>query len=515
MTSSKTKPWDGAAVKRTIARKSITPTDEQQAINGCDDDLIVGNAFAGTGKTSTLELYTRSRPSERFLYVAFNKALQLEAERRFGSNTVCRTTHALAFPRFGAMYSGKLGSIRALDVSERLKISFNDARVVVNVLNNYISSKHRIISDVHLPDAGIQAVEVDRYLKLANEAWRASIDIKDEMPIPHDGYLKLYALSNPDLSARFSVILFDEAQDANPVTSQIIMNQSSSRIVMMGDRYQSIYAFRGARNAMSDDIIADASKFYLTKSFRFGEGIANVASMLLNDFHAEERQIQGLGKHQKSAFSVSKSNPYAVLTRTNGGLFRNCIKMVRERTPFCLISGIDNYNFAQIEDAYHLFNHEPKKVRDAFLKRFDSFAKFSDYADETEDISCQSLVKIVDEVRHDIPSLLMKIRSAVLPDSEQGRAAANVLMCTAHRSKGLEFDQVVLDNDFPSLLDDETGEPIFATSVAEQQEVNLLYVAVTRAERAIQLNETLNDYLAWKRENQEMSRGARTSCTTS
>ena len=45
------------------------------------------------------------------------------------------------------------------------------------------------------------------------------------LPITHDVYLKLWALSDPDLKKDF--IFFDETQDANPVILDIISKQQS------------------------------------------------------------------------------------------------------------------------------------------------------------------------------------------------------------------------------------------------------------------------------------------------
>ncbi|XFB08796.1 hypothetical protein AAGT13_21640, partial [Azotobacter salinestris] len=43
---------------------------------------------------------------------------------------------------------------------------------------------------------------------------------------PHDGYLKLWALSKPDLSTRFDIVLGDEAQDINPVIAGLLAQQA-------------------------------------------------------------------------------------------------------------------------------------------------------------------------------------------------------------------------------------------------------------------------------------------------
>jgi superfamily I DNA/RNA helicase len=60
---------------------------------------------------------------------------------------------------------------------------------------------------------------------------------------------------------------------------------------------------------------------------------------------------------------------------------------------------------------------------------------------------------------------------------------------TAHRSKGLEFEQVLLDDDFHDLVD-RRGNPNRGALdfQAFEQEINLLYVGMTRARHALELN---------------------------
>ncbi|MCT6953414.1 UvrD-helicase domain-containing protein, partial [Salmonella enterica] len=79
--------------------------------------------------------------------------------------------------------------------------------------------------------------------------WAMMSSRQETFPVTHDTYLKIYQLSKPDLSARCTTVLFDEAQDANPVTSAIILEQPC-RVVLVGDTHQQIYRFRGADNAL-------------------------------------------------------------------------------------------------------------------------------------------------------------------------------------------------------------------------------------------------------------------------
>ena len=53
---------------------------------------------------------------------------------------------------------------------------------------------------------------------------------------------------------------------------------------------------------------------------------------------------------------------------------------------------------------------------------------------------------------------------------------------------------VILANDFPELID-EHGQ-LLAADKLDRQEVNLLYVAVTRASHGLELNDTTKDFMS-------------------
>ncbi len=56
---------------------------------------------AGTGKTTTLVKYAQQRPHMRFLYLAFNKSVTMQAQRSFPYNVECSTVHSMAFRAVG------------------------------------------------------------------------------------------------------------------------------------------------------------------------------------------------------------------------------------------------------------------------------------------------------------------------------------------------------------------------------------------------------------------------------
>lgn len=87
----------------------------------------------------------------------------------------------------------------------------------------------------------------------------------------------MWQLSRSVIPAGF--IMFDEAQDANPVTAFVVQDQDSAQVIAVGDSCQAIYGWRGAIDALSE-WPADG-RLHLTQSFRFGPAVAAEANKWL------------------------------------------------------------------------------------------------------------------------------------------------------------------------------------------------------------------------------------------
>lgn len=296
-------------------------------------------AYAGTGKTATLVAYAQARPDQRILYLAFNKPIQREAARRFPSHVKCLTTHALAYRRVGRAFheAGRLGSLGAGELMDRFDLAPVDARRVLDTLESFLRSADRRPSGRHVP---ADLVESDRtpVVRLATRAWEAMQAREGDLPMTHDGYLKLYQLSRPDLSQAFDLLLFDEAQDANEVTLELIGQQPIPQVVV-GDTHQSIYAFRGAVDALGRFEAGETLR--LTQSFRFGPGIAAVATALLAGLKGEAHPVVGQ-TDRETEFEVDRSRPYTVIARTNATVFDEAVSLLGT-TRFHLIGGVASY----------------------------------------------------------------------------------------------------------------------------------------------------------------------------
>lgn len=85
---------------------SFKPTLEQEqavAAFGTGESLKI-NAYAGSGKTSTLQLLAHSSP-RKGQYLAFNKKIVTDSQDKFPSDVDCNTTHSVAFRSLKGRYS--------------------------------------------------------------------------------------------------------------------------------------------------------------------------------------------------------------------------------------------------------------------------------------------------------------------------------------------------------------------------------------------------------------------------
>ena len=487
------------------------PTPEQSAICHATGRVVKANAFAGTGKSSTFIFLAQQHRHEKMLYVAFNKAIQLEAECRFPNSVRARTGHSLAYSAKGRIYGSvprKLqGDIRPFHISGRMMNAGISRAIpaatqnlfagrVIETLKAFLVSEDREITLAHVSiGAGSnerQFYDGNTIANAAKQVWAWMQDPADTVPMLHDGYLKQYQLSDPVLN--FDRILFDEAQDTNPVMQAIVGSQSC-RIAYVGDRHQGIYGFRGAANAM-ESIQAD-EEFGLTGSFRFGPGVADVANRLLA-LKNEKLKIKGLGSATEVGVFDRHRHAHALISRGNVALFHEAVRAISAHRPFAFVGNIRDYRFDQISEAYNLYSGN--QVKDPFIGSFASFDEYAEYGEQMDDREVKGRVRIVSQYLDETPRLVDRIHANALPfvkDDEHAPPRLLVLT-TAHKSKGLEFDRVVLADGYQSLFDDEGNVfNVDEASAQDIEELNLLYVAATRARKQLQVSGELSDYIEW------------------
>jgi len=465
-------------------------TPEQALITQYKGRRLVVKAYAGTGKTTTLVKFSLNNPGERILYLAFNRAIRDEAISKFPRNVECKTSHQLAYAAIGRQYAHKLtNNLRLTDIANALPSpNWTMARDVMAALNAFITSAEQRILDCHFPQKENEpqsrtrnrVMYQARVLDAAQMIWQRMTDLEDEFPATHDTYLKLYQLSLPDLSRRYSIILFDEAQDSNPVTNHIVLQQNC-KVIFVGDDHQQIYRFRGASNAMKTSMLDKADTLYLTHSFRFGPQVAMVANALLM-LKQETRPVIGKGAEGQVLRKLPpNTKQFTALARTVMGVIGIAFSAALSGRSVFWVGGIKAYQLNELEDLFWFARREPQNVRNKkILKEYQSFEEYEEIAKATKDPEMLRAIALL-ETYDDIPHMIGMIRQHTV-NLEQN---ADIIVSTAHRCKGLEWQSVVLVDDYPDIFDPDMAHD------AREDEINLLYVAATRALQVLIINTAL------------------------
>jgi superfamily I DNA/RNA helicase len=321
------------------------------------------------------------------------------------------------------------------------------------------------------PEATMTAVR-EFALHGAKHVWTRMKTANDSMPLGHDGYLKLWALDSPVIAADF--ILLDEAQDTNPVVLDVLRKQPA-QMIYVGDKYQQIYEWRGAVNAMEK--IDTDSATYLTTSFRFGSAIAEAASKLLI-LLGEKRAIKG---NPIITSRIGHVTPQTILARTNASTIAAIIESIDAGKHPHLVGGTDEVK-EMLRGVQDLKEGRQSTVPDFF--GFDKWEQVVEFAKSGEGDHLLSFVNLV-EGRGE-RQLMWALNRTV--DEER----SNLIISTAHKAKGREWKTVRLMDDFLR-SQPKARQPRQAQHVSghDPAEVRLFYVALTRAKEAIDVPQSV------------------------
>jgi F-box protein 18 (helicase) len=483
-------------------------TEEQMAIINSTGDIRI-NAVAGSGKTTTIIEYAAARPSgSRILYFAFNKSVRLEATRKFEERGLghvkVETAHSLAYKHivFDHGYNIKAQGYKTHEIVDLLDLRGNGEKhteyIIAGHINKFLTyfcnSDKAKVQDLNyldtVSDAKARSFVKSFYggIEEGTRLMLAKMD-KGEIDIVHDFYLKKFQLSAPLLP--YDYILFDEGQDASGAMLDVFLKQRATKVIV-GDMHQQIYAWRHAVNSLAK---TDFTTFRLSASFRFSQDIALLASGILswkNHLYEQEPvSITGKGVH-------TSGGSKATIARTNLGLLVKAIEYITDNRKVKQIyfeGNISSYTYADdgasLYDVLGLYNNSHDRIRDKLVKSMKDVDELEEYIEKTEDVQLSMMVELVKEYGNEIYGIIKSLKD--LHTGDEDRAKAEMIFSTVHRAKGMEYDTVFLVDDFITEeklgKSKDKGDALNTTKLNE--EINLLYVAVTRTRYQLYIPETL------------------------
>lgn len=486
-------------------------TKEQEEIINSDKLSFKINAVAGSGKTTTLLEYAKKNSHLKILYLAYNKSLQVSLQDKLKQYNLpsmhVSTIHSLAYSKIEA-YNYNLAHDLKNQVIERVITTHEQVvhqkayypipeyvALVKDLVNFYCNSALIALDSKLIESYKKQSDLGAKILELINKNEKRVLDhlktilsaMKNKViDATHDFYLKMFYL-NKKVSSNlpYDLILVDEAQDISDVMIGIVENQSCRRIYV-GDSFQQIYTFRFASNALNK---IDLPAYELSKSFRFGDNYAKILQNNLNSLYSINSSklltISGLDNHTNIGKEyIDFNKQFCVIARSTFGLVQQLVYFIHDKKKIYFEGGYNSYSFMNqtVYSIFYLKQKKNDKITIDEIKDFDTIGELEQFAKDTKNQDYLNIIKFINTYGDNIFDINKKIKEHLVSDKNQ----ADIIFTTTHKSKGLEYEQVIMADDFISKKEiANTKNKLSYQRINE--ELNIYYVAATRAKDVVQL----------------------------
>lgn len=316
---------------------------------------------------------------------------------------------------------------------------------------------------------------------------------------------------------QYDNLIVDEAQDTSRASLELMLRacHANSQVFFIGDPKQSIYVFAGADFDSVRRIVKrlDARMLPLRICYRCGSDIVDLANQLCD----EDEKLVSAGLHTGSVQVVGATDYLdllkpgnAVIGRTTQQLVKGCLRVLRTGKRARVLGKNLGSNIAAVVTKLEAMRIERARVLAEDLSNLSQVldlykATETDNLKESRkypDLAIAEMEDKVETVRAFFEAYLSKCRDEgrrALDDpkcaynqtakdfksyitglfTEEEGAKDFILFMTAHRSKGGEWEEVYI------IGPDEFPHPKAKSDRQRQQEHNLMYVAVTRAIKAL------------------------------
>jgi len=458
----------------------IYTTEQLQIIYNEEKELFV-EARAGTGKTTVLEGIARENFHLSILLLVFNKDIRKAAKIIMPINVESHTINSFAFKYYK---NGALTKKQAGD-----KFLLKDNLSSFSILTTYLRHLPQDHNTLYLADKisksfnnlmDFNIKEIDKEIDEIVQKIIFDMD-KNRTPLTHNFILRDF-LNNFDFTKfNYEHIIIDEAQDLNGVMLEIIKKIKNIKTTYVGDPLQSIYGFRG-----NIDIFNTAKDpLSLTGSFRMGKvlgdfiqkstSIANNKKILFEGLNKEKGELIG---ETKNIIEVNNYEKLVIISRTNANLFEQAFKYAKEGKNIAIPFEWEKIK-SLIESVYYLRMGLLNSITSEHIKLYKTFDIFEKSIKRGTDIEFKFLLKLIKK-----EGITLLDNLYLLEKHLSSNKYADIICITAHKSKGLEFENVKISNDFMKYCPQ-----------TKQEERNLVYVAITRASKKLYLNEDLTNIL--------------------
>lgn len=499
-----------ASKKKVVEEKPFIPSKYQEVIfdyvQHKQGNLIV-EACSGSGKTTTILKCMSLLPEDsKVLFAAFNKDIVTAIKKKLGKDSKAhvKTIHGLGYQ----IISRFIGEFK-LDMNEfkypsyisssefKRKIRFND--------NTRVKSDKKVIDNVKKLFNFSRCNLCGSVNDIVQLADKYSIDLIGNEPelildLMEYGKHNLEVFDFTDLIwlpnvldmtnnyLKYDYVIVDEVQDVNKAQLHLILScfKMGTRGIFVGDENQLIYGFTGTDTDSFNEIRAlpNTVSLPLSISYRCPKRVVDFVHDYCDTIEAKEDAIDG-DIIQKATLNEVKEGD-AVICRNNAPLFK-AYAILTEMGKEPILAGNDlsgklieaikstkskKLNVKLNDDGvFGRLYYDLIKLKNDLIEKYsiseDDAVSSSYYTERLDVIQTLELLSIGLDTSEELIDKIKKLFS------NKRDKASDIILTTAHKSKGLEFNNVFI-------LCNSLFHKGNLSEWERKQEKNLAYVAYTR-----------------------------------
>lgn len=493
---------------------NLTPSPQQSAVYdwvrlGSGSATVI--AVAGAGKTTTLREASKLM-SGSIAFAAYNKKIADQISAKLsadGSSVMAKTFHSFGFSAIKkAMPGAQMDPDKMRNILDKL-LGYNEelkgavGKLVSLAKNHCIGVDKPIDSDSpweelcdHYDIALFDDDDKDpteyqaELIELARQALKQSNAVAGSL-FDYDDMIYLPLAQNLRVWQN-DWLLVDEAQDTNPARRALArrMLKDGGRSIWVGDPHQAIYGFTGADSDALDIIAREFSciELPLTITYRCPKKVVSFAQSWVSHIQAADTAPEGeVTKRTETEFRAvfKELKPTdVILCRNTRPIVSLAFELIRNNIA-CHVEGRDiGRGLISLTKRWKVSNaralgdrlqdYKEKETRKLLAKRKEREAEA--VADKVETLK----VIIGTLPAGASTSQLVEVIRSLFEDTPEGEKQRHLILSTIHKAKGREWPTVYLwgRNAFmPSKFAKQQWEL--------EQEDNLIYVAVTRAQERL------------------------------